>query len=123
MRAAGRGALLARRRRSLSRLPCTGGAAPRVRKVKGAAKRATRGAAAERRGPKAVSQLLEEAGLPDWPSYLSAEMGPPRFEAPRKYCSVCGFKGGYTCPRCGMRFCGRRCLATHADTRCLRFTI
>ena len=66
-----------------------------MRKAKGA-KRTTRGNAAGRRGPKPLSQLLVEAGLEQLaasdPSYLTAEMGPPRFEAPRKYCSVCGFR-------------------------------
>jgi len=90
-------------------------------------KRTTRGAAAEKRGLKGLGQLLEEARLdlllPSDPSYLKAEMGPPKAEAPRKFCSVCGFAGPYTCPRCGMRYCSRRCAGTHADTRCLRFTV
>ena len=87
--------------------------------------------------------------LPSDPSYLRAEQGPPRFEAPRRYCSVCGFTSTcvgsvlglsvaldtetdkhvcfaprrYTCPRCGMRYCGVRCAAVHTETRCLKFTV
>jgi zinc finger HIT domain-containing protein 1 len=103
-----------------------GAAPPRARKAKGA-KRVTRGAVADRRGPKPLAQLLDEARLDlleaSDPSYLRAEMGPPRFEAPRKYCTVCGFAGPYSCARCGMRYCSRCCAATHADTRCLRFTV
>jgi zinc finger HIT domain-containing protein 1 len=120
---------------------------------------------AERRGPKPLSALLDEARLEllpaGVPSYLRAEMGPPRTATPRKLCSVCGFQAPcvppaalricacwlrhlqgsqlalrfalrslpaaardrYTCPRCGMRFCSRKCSGTHADTRCLRFTV
>ena len=31
--------------------------------------------------------------------------------------------GAYTCPRCGMRYCGVRCAAVHTETRCLKFTV
>jgi len=102
------------------------GVRSRPKQAKGG-KRTTRGALAERKGPKPLSQLLEEAGLefllPSDPSYMRAEMGPPKHEAPRRYCSVCGFTSTYTCPRCGMRYCGVRCAAVHADTRCLKFTV
>ncbi|KAJ1730346.1 Zinc finger HIT domain-containing protein 1 [Coemansia biformis] len=40
---------------------------------------------------------------------------------PRHFCSVCGYRGLYTCVDCGMRFCSLPCKATHADTRCLKF--
>jgi zinc finger HIT domain-containing protein 1 len=70
------------------------GLTSRPKKAKGA-KRTTRGQLAERKGPKPLSQLIEEARLdlllPSDPSYLRAEQGPPQFEAPRRYCSVCGF--------------------------------
>eukprot|EP00884_Botryococcus_braunii_P013077 jgi/Botrbrau1/21770/Bobra.43_1s0160.1 len=48
-------------------------------------------------------------------------MGPPSHGAPRKWCSVCGFAAPYTCTRCGVRFCSRKCFNTHKDTRCLKF--
>jgi len=83
---------------------------------------------AERKGPKPLSALLEEARLellpPGVPSYARAAVGPPRAALQRrKFCSVCGFQAPYTCPRCGMRFCSRKCSGTHAETRCLRFTV
>ena len=86
---------------SLSPPPPTPGITSRPKKAKGA-KRTTRGQLAERKGPKPLSQLLEEARLdllpPSDPSYLRAEQGPPQFEAPRRYCSVCGFTS--TCVLC-----------------------
>ena len=131
---------------------------------------------AERKGPKPLSALLEEARLEllpaGVPSYLRAAQPPPRNATRRKFCSVCGFQAPcvprgasrpplargalraasihpfgdwrlatdacarallsaafgvvfcrYTCPRCGMRFCSRKCSGTHAETRCLRFTV
>lgn len=96
-----------------------------VARRKKAGKRTTRGAAAERKGPKPLTALLAEAGLeslpPGVPSYLTAEMGPPRLCSPLKLCSVCGFAARFTCPRCGARYCSRPCVSVHADTRCLRF--
>jgi len=46
---------------------------------------------------------------------------PPSIYPPRHFCSVCGFFGSYTCPRCGLRFCSLRCQATHKETRCVKF--
>ena len=82
----------------------------------------TRGARAERRGPKPLLQLVEEAGLgrgegPDW---VTAAMGPPTSAAPRRWCAVCGYLAKYTCVRCRARYCGRRCGTVHAETRCLK---
>ena len=41
----------------------------------------------------------------------------------RKFCSVCGYIGQYTCTRCGSRFCSIRCNSNHKETRCLKFSI
>ena len=73
------------------------GAGPAGAKRKRGAKRTTRGAVAERKGPKPLSALLEEARLellpPGVPSYLRAAVGPPRAALQRrKFCSVCGFQ-------------------------------
>ncbi|GBP43487.1 Zinc finger HIT domain-containing protein 1 [Eumeta japonica] len=40
----------------------------------------------------------------------------------RHLCAVCGFPAPYTCVACGARHCGLRCLGTHLDTRCLKWT-
>ncbi|KAF9200299.1 Zinc finger HIT domain-containing protein 1 [Haplosporangium sp. Z 27] len=75
---------------------------------------------------KPLNQLLDESGLLNTPSttptYLTVAMGPSRYPD-RQFCSVCGWKGVYRCSRCGMRYCDLRCLKTHEDTRCMKFTI
>ncbi|KAF9578026.1 Zinc finger HIT domain-containing protein 1 [Lunasporangiospora selenospora] len=82
---------------------------------------------------KPLNQLLEESGLlhprfnvhgelVEEPSYVTATMGPSKYP-PRHFCSVCGWKGIYCCKRCGMRYCDLRCLKTHEETRCMKFTI
>ncbi|KAF9938244.1 Zinc finger HIT domain-containing protein 1 [Mortierella antarctica] len=74
---------------------------------------------------KPLNQLLEESGLnqiSDHASYVTASMGPSRYPE-RQFCTVCGWKGSYRCSRCGMRYCDLRCLKTHNDTRCMKFTI
>ncbi|KAJ1644297.1 hypothetical protein LPJ64_004019 [Coemansia asiatica] len=38
----------------------------------------------------------------------------------RHFCSICGYKGLYTCVDCGMRYCSLPCKSTHVDTRCLK---
>eukprot|EP00887_Chlorella_sp_A99_P002483 scaffold10.g2483.t1 len=88
--------------------------------------RKTRGMLEARaRGPRTFRDWLEEAELdrlpPDEPSYLTAGVGPPRTAAPRKFCSVCGDFSGYTCTRCGSRYCTLRCQTVHSETRCLKF--
>ena len=49
----------------------------------------------------------------------------PNVETPvikRHFCSVCGFKGNYTCIVCGLRYCSANCQQVHVDTRCLKWT-
>jgi HIT zinc finger len=53
--------------------------------------------------------------------YLSIAALPSK-SATRYFCSVCGFFGTYTCTRCGCRFCCTKCLASHKETRCLKFS-
>ncbi|KAI7817591.1 hypothetical protein BC939DRAFT_465551 [Gamsiella multidivaricata] len=75
---------------------------------------------------KPLNQLLEESGLfnsqSPVPTYVTAAMGTSRYPS-RQFCSVCGWKGIYRCSRCGMRYCDLKCLKTHEDTRCMKFTI
>ena len=55
------------------------------------------------------------------PNYLTAAV--PASKIPeRKFCAVCGHFSNYTCTSCGARFCCVRCLGTHKDTRCLKWT-
>lgn len=72
---------------------------------------------------KNFSLLLEEEQLynPDGPNYLTAQAGESRFPE-RHLCAVCGFPSPYSCVVCGARFCTTRCLTTHQDTRCLKYT-
>uniref|UniRef100_A0A2M3ZJ66 Putative zinc finger hit domain-containing protein 1 n=1 Tax=Anopheles braziliensis TaxID=58242 RepID=A0A2M3ZJ66_9DIPT len=72
---------------------------------------------------KTFPQLLEEDKLqrPDPPNYFSAAAPPSRLPE-RHFCAVCGFPSSYTCTACGTRYCCVRCLGTHQDTRCLKWT-
>ncbi|GFR39715.1 hypothetical protein Agub_g195, partial [Astrephomene gubernaculifera] len=90
-----------------------GGKKGKGRKKSGGVKRKLRGVASDRRGPKTFARLLEEAELdrlpPGKPSYLTAAARPSTTSAARKFCSVCGNTSGYTCARCGSRYCCRKC--------------
>ncbi|XP_055957920.1 zinc finger HIT domain-containing protein 1 [Patella vulgata] len=55
------------------------------------------------------------------PNYFSAAV-PPSVIPPRHFCAVCGFPSNFTCVQCGARYCCIRCLGTHQDTRCLKYT-
>lgn len=72
---------------------------------------------------KNFGQLLEEDRMqrPDGPNYFTAAAGPSKFPE-RHFCAVCGFPSCYTCTACGTRYCCVRCLGTHQDTRCLKWT-
>lgn len=79
---------------------------------------------------KTFVQLLEEDGKQgadaksdDGPvaTYASAKV-PPSALPDRHFCAVCGFLSSYTCTSCGARYCCIRCLGTHRDTRCLKWT-
>ncbi|ORX58998.1 hypothetical protein DM01DRAFT_304335 [Hesseltinella vesiculosa] len=73
-----------------------------------------------------LNVLLEDAHLdtqhPDTPSYFTCNAEPSNYP-PRNFCSVCGYTSAYKCLRCGMKYCSVKCLATHQDTRCLKWTV
>lgn len=72
---------------------------------------------------KTFSQLVEEDKMtrPDAESYCGIQAPPSKFPD-RHFCAVCGFPSPYTCTSCGTRYCSIRCLGTHQDTRCLKWT-
>ena len=57
-----------------------------------------------------------------YPNYLSVNADPSGQPA-RKFCSVCGHGGTYTCTRCGMRYCSIKCNNHHKETRCMKFSL
>nr|CAD7407375.1 unnamed protein product [Timema poppensis] len=72
---------------------------------------------------KNFAQLVEEdrGHNPNPPNYWSAQ-APPSKRPERHFCAVCGFPSNYTCIPCGACYCSVRCLGTHLDTRCLKWT-
>lgn len=72
---------------------------------------------------KTFVQLVEEDlnYNPTPPNYSSAQASPSKFPE-RHFCAVCGFPSSYTCIPCGARYCSTKCLGTHLDTRCLKWT-
>ncbi|KAF7989395.1 hypothetical protein HCN44_008069 [Aphidius gifuensis] len=72
---------------------------------------------------KTFTQLVEEDSNnnPNPPNYSSAQASPSKFPE-RHFCAVCGFPSNYTCIPCGARYCCTKCLGTHLDTRCLKWT-
>uniref|UniRef100_A0A061R2I5 Zinc finger HIT domain-containing protein 1 n=1 Tax=Tetraselmis sp. GSL018 TaxID=582737 RepID=A0A061R2I5_9CHLO len=93
------------------------------RKRKGKGKGSQRRTRKRREQPTSFAVLLEEADLGAGPNYLTAAAGPPASFSGRKFCGVCGFTSPYTCPRCGSRYCSRKCMTIHQETRCLKFTM
>uniref|UniRef100_A0A3B3WCU5 HIT-type domain-containing protein n=1 Tax=Poecilia mexicana TaxID=48701 RepID=A0A3B3WCU5_9TELE len=87
-------------------------------------RRKTRGDHFKQRFRKNFTTLLEEENLSERaePNYLSAA-APPSSLPPRLFCCVCGFPSHYTCTTCGGRYCSSRCLLTHRETRCLKWTL
>ncbi|XP_064638970.1 zinc finger HIT domain-containing protein 1-like [Lineus longissimus] len=69
------------------------------------------------------STLLEEEQMNarEPPNYFTAGVPPSRLPE-RHFCAVCGFISNYTCVACGARYCCVKCLGTHQDTRCLKYT-
>lgn len=72
---------------------------------------------------KTLAQLIEEDKLqrPEHPNYVSIAVGPSELPE-RHFCTVCGYFSKYTCVPCGARYCSVKCLNTHQDTRCLKWT-
>uniref|UniRef100_A0A1A7X6H7 Zinc finger, HIT-type containing 1 n=1 Tax=Iconisemion striatum TaxID=60296 RepID=A0A1A7X6H7_9TELE len=87
-------------------------------------KRKTRGDHFKQRFRKNFTTLLEEENLSESPepNYLLA-VAPPSLLPPRHFCCVCGFPSHYTCTTCGGRYCSSKCLTTHRETRCLKWTL
>ncbi|XP_066266156.1 zinc finger HIT domain-containing protein 1-like [Branchiostoma lanceolatum] len=87
-------------------------------------KKKTRGDHFKQRFRKNFQTLLEEEQLSirGGPNYLTAQVPPSEYPE-RKFCAVCGFPSNYTCVTCGARYCCVRCLGTHQDTRCLKWTV
>lgn len=54
-------------------------------------------------------------------SYMDIQCEPSS-KPSRHFCAVCGFLGPYSCLSCGMRYCSIRCMDTHTDTRCLKWS-
>lgn len=77
----------------------------------------------KQRTRKNFAALVEEEQMAgrDPPNYFTAAAPPPKLPD-RKFCAVCGFPSNYTCGSCGARYCCVRCLGTHQDTRCLKWT-
>ncbi|KAI2806277.1 Zinc finger HIT domain-containing protein 1 [Blomia tropicalis] len=88
-----------------------------------------------------LNALIEEDSKNPAPNYLSlnarslgdkpptANCAPnphiPNIQTPvvqRHFCSICGFKGIYTCVICGFRYCSIDCQQIHKETRCLKWT-
>ncbi|XP_067669617.1 zinc finger HIT domain-containing protein 1-like [Haliotis asinina] len=86
-------------------------------------KRKSKGGDFKQRYRKNFAGLLEEEQMlnKEEASYFSAGV-PPSKMPPRHFCAVCGFPSNYTCVQCGARYCSVRCLGTHQDTRCLKWT-
>ncbi|XP_076801084.1 zinc finger HIT domain-containing protein 1-like isoform X2 [Clavelina lepadiformis] len=89
-------------------------------------KKRTRGDHFKQRFRKTFAAVLEEQrqtlGDSEGPSYFHAVVPSSRFPG-RHFCAVCGFFSSYTCVSCGARYCSVRCLGTHQDTRCLKWTV
>lgn len=75
----------------------------------------------QRKGVRSLEEILANSPTPEGgaPSHAGAQTKAPKILAPKRLCSVCGFKAPYSCSRCGARFCCRKCNATHQETRCL----
>lgn len=74
---------------------------------------------------KSFQQLVEESQIEaeENDTYSYMDIVTDKSEFPVLYfCAVCGFYSKYICVACGARYCGIRCLETHQDTRCLKWT-
>ncbi|GCC21708.1 hypothetical protein chiPu_0020183 [Chiloscyllium punctatum] len=87
-------------------------------------KKKTRGDHFKQRFRKNFQSLLEEQNLStsEGPNYLTTCAGPSKLPQ-RHFCAVCGFPSNYTCVSCGARYCCVKCLGTHQETRCLKWTV
>jgi zinc finger HIT domain-containing protein 1 len=81
------------------------------------------GSAVLKRKPKSLEKILDEARYCRGVIPYDAVNAPPSTTPTRKFCSVCGHVGSYTCTRCGSRYCSIKCCENHKETRCLKFSI
>ena len=97
--------------------------APKFEENLDAGKRQYRKRKSEQRFRKNFAGILEDEQMlnKEGPNYFGAVVPPSKFPE-RHFCSVCGFPSNYTCISCGTRFCSVKCLGTHQDTRCLKYT-
>ncbi|GAB6028391.1 hypothetical protein CHUAL_002557 [Chamberlinius hualienensis] len=88
-----------------------------------AKRRKSRGDLFKQRFRKTFATLLEEEHMlsKEAPNYFTAVASPSPYPD-RNFCSVCGFPSNYTCLPCGAHYCSVKCLGTHQDTRCLKWT-
>lgn len=70
---------------------------------------------------KSLAQMIEDDKLTNEINYSTA-VAKPSEKPDRHFCAVCGFPSNYTCTTCGSRYCCVKCLNTHQDTRCLKWT-
>ena len=54
-----------------------------------------------------------------YPNHNSINALPSKFP-PRKFCTVCGLSGVYSCTRCGSKSCSIKCMTHHKESLCLR---
>eukprot|EP01040_Poterioochromonas_malhamensis_P001969 gene1969-2105_t len=54
------------------------------------------------------------------PNYYSVAAGPSTIPPRRKFCTICGYLGDYSCVRCGSRYCSIKCYESHQETKCLK---
>lgn len=89
-------------------------------------KKRTRSEHFKQRFRKTFTAVLEEekqrVGEGEKCCYFTASVHPSQFPS-RHFCAVCGFISNYTCVSCGARYCCVKCLETHQDTRCLKWTV
>ncbi|XP_078062533.1 zinc finger HIT domain-containing protein 1 [Mustelus asterias] len=87
-------------------------------------KKKTRGDHFKQRFRKNFQSLLEEQNLSatEGTNYLTTCAAPSKLPQ-RHFCAVCGFPSNYTCVSCGARYCCVKCLGTHQETRCLKWTV
>lgn len=74
---------------------------------------------------KTFQQLVEEqqAEAEEEDIYCYTDIAVDKSNYPPQYfCAVCGFFSSYICVSCGARYCNIKCLETHQDTRCLKWT-
>jgi len=95
---------------------------------KSAPKKKRKSTVLQRRKLKTFNNLLDDekhrlATDPDdhQVSYFTVA-APPSLYPPRRFCEVCGNFSKYVCIVCGAFYCQVKCLNTHKETRCLKWT-